>query len=102
MKTGKSRCSCAYRNGTSANALQNQHPKSSRLRLVLLEAKNPAIVLKDADLDLAIDECVAGATSSFNGQRCTEDFICHEDIVAEIQQRFAAKVDALKFGIHGS
>jgi acyl-CoA reductase-like NAD-dependent aldehyde dehydrogenase len=43
--------------GTSktANALKKQHPHPNRLRCVLgLEAKNPAIVLKGADLDLAV------------------------------------------------
>ena len=46
-------------NSKSANALQNQHPKSNRLRMVLgLEAKNPAIVLKDADLDLKLEHYV--------------------------------------------
>ncbi|MFT7285690.1 aldehyde dehydrogenase family protein, partial [Nonlabens sp.] len=71
MQTGKIDVLALIGNSTSANALQNQHPKSNRLRSVLgLEAKNPAIVLKDADLDLAISECIAG-TTSFNGQRCT-------------------------------
>ena len=59
--------------GTSktANALKKQHPNPNRLRCVLgLEAKNPAIVLKGADLDLAVQECVLGCLS-FNGQRCT-------------------------------
>jgi len=87
-------------NSKSANALQNQHPKSNRLRMVLgLEAKNPAIVLKDADLDLAIDECIAGSTS-FNGQRCTalKVLYVHKDIVEEFNSRFSKKVDALKFG----
>ncbi len=54
-----------------ADALKKQHPQPHRLRCVLgLEAKNPAIVLPDADLDLAVRECVLGALS-FNGQRCT-------------------------------
>ncbi|SCY43192.1 glyceraldehyde-3-phosphate dehydrogenase (NADP+) [Nonlabens sp. Hel1_33_55] len=100
MKSGKVDVLALIGNSKSANALQNQHPKSNRLRLVLgLEAKNPAIVLKDANLDLAIDECIAGATS-FNGQRCTalKILYVHEDIVEEFNQRFAAKVDALKFG----
>jgi glyceraldehyde-3-phosphate dehydrogenase (NADP+) len=100
MKTGKVDVLALIGNSTSANALQNQHPKSNRLRLVLgLEAKNPAIVLKDADLDLAIDECISG-TTSFNGQRCTALKIVyvHEDIVEEFNKRFSAKVDALKFG----
>ena len=47
--------------GTSrvADVIQQQHPKPHRLRTVLgLDAKNPAIVLADADLDLAVRECV--------------------------------------------
>ncbi len=45
----------------SANALKKQHPHPNRLRCVLgLEAKNPATVLKDADLYLAVEECVQG------------------------------------------
>jgi glyceraldehyde-3-phosphate dehydrogenase (NADP+) len=85
---------------TSANALQDKHPHKNRLRLVLgLEAKNPAIVLPDADLDLAINECIAGSLS-FNGQRCTalKILYVHEDIREEFNKRFAEKVDALKFG----
>ncbi len=100
MKTGKVDVLALIGNSKSANALQNQHPKSNRLRLVLgLEAKNPAIVLKDANLDLAIAECIAGATS-FNGQRCTalKVIYVHEDVVQEFNKRFAAQVDALKFG----
>ncbi|WP_430467179.1 NADP-dependent glyceraldehyde-3-phosphate dehydrogenase [Winogradskyella ouciana] len=100
MQTGKVDVLALIGNSKSANALQNQHPKSNRLRLVLgLEAKNPAIVLPDADLDLAITECIAG-TTSFNGQRCTalKVLYAHEDIVEEFNKRFSAKVDALKFG----
>ncbi|WP_299102000.1 NADP-dependent glyceraldehyde-3-phosphate dehydrogenase [uncultured Winogradskyella sp.] len=99
MQSGKVDVLALIGNSKSANALQNQHPKSNRLRLVLgLEAKNPAIVLPDADLDLAIDECIAGSTS-FNGQRCTalKVLYVHEAVVEEFNKRFAAKVDALKF-----
>jgi glyceraldehyde-3-phosphate dehydrogenase (NADP+) len=100
MKTGKVDVLALIGNSKSANALQNQHPKSNRLRLVLgLEAKNPGIVLKDADLDLAISECIAG-TTSFNGQRCTalKILYVHEDIIEEFNKRFSEKIDALKFG----
>jgi len=100
MQSGKVDVLALIGNSKSANALQNQHPKSNRLRLVLgLEAKNPAIVLKDADLDLAIAECIAGSTS-FNGQRCTalKVLYVHEEIVDEFNTRFSEKVDALKFG----
>ncbi len=100
MQTGKIDVLALIGNSKSANALQNQHPKKNRLRLVLgLEAKNPGIVLKDADLDLTIDECIAG-TTSFNGQRCTalKVLYVHTEIIEEFNKRFSAKVDALKFG----
>ncbi|WP_400076603.1 NADP-dependent glyceraldehyde-3-phosphate dehydrogenase [Winogradskyella sp. R77965] len=99
MRDGRVDVLALIGNSKSANALQNEHPKSNRLRMVLgLEAKNPAIVLKDADLDLAIDECIAG-TTSFNGQRCTalKVLYVHEAIVEEFNTRFSEKVDALKF-----
>src|SRR5690606_35886431 len=83
-----------------AIALQDQHPYKNRLRLVLgLEAKNPAIILPDADLELAINECISGSLS-FNGQRCTALKIIHvhEDVREAFNKKFAARVDALKFG----
>ncbi|GGW32442.1 NADP-dependent glyceraldehyde-3-phosphate dehydrogenase [Arenibacter certesii] len=100
MQTGKVDVLALIGNSKSANALQNQHPKSNRLRLVLgLEAKNPAIILPDADLDLTINECLAG-TLSFNGQRCTalKVIYVHEDIASEFNKRFSERVDQLKFG----
>lgn len=100
MQTGKVDVLALIGNSKSANALQEQHPKSNRLRLVLgLEAKNPAIVLPDADLDLTVAECING-TLSFNGQRCTalKVLYVHEDIKEQFNQRLAEAVDKLKFG----
>ncbi|WOD42207.1 NADP-dependent glyceraldehyde-3-phosphate dehydrogenase [Hwangdonia lutea] len=100
MQSGKIDVLALIGNSKSANALQAQHPKGNRLRMVLgLEAKNPAIVLPHADLDLAVEECIAG-TLSFNGQRCTalKVLYVHESIVDEFNKRFSEKVDALKFG----
>jgi glyceraldehyde-3-phosphate dehydrogenase (NADP+) len=100
MKSGRIDVLALIGNSTSAIALQDQHPHKNRLRLVLgLEAKNPAIILPDADMDLTIDECISG-TLSFNGQRCTalKIIYVHEDIREEFNKRFAARVDALKFG----
>ncbi|QLE02328.1 NADP-dependent glyceraldehyde-3-phosphate dehydrogenase [Galbibacter sp. BG1] len=100
MKSGRVDVLALIGNSKSAVALQDQHPYKNRLRLVLgLEAKNPAIVLPDADLDLAINECIAG-TLSFNGQRCTalKLVYVHEDIREEFNKRFAQRVDELKFG----
>lgn len=100
MKTGKIDVLALIGNSVSANALQEQHPKSNRLRLVLgLEAKNPAIILPDADMDLTIQECLAG-TLSFNGQRCTalKVIYVHDEISSKFNTQFAQQVDALKFG----
>lgn len=100
MKSGKVDVLALIGNSKSANTLQESHPKKNRLRLVLgLEAKNPAIVLPDADLDLAVDECISG-TLSFNGQRCTalKVLYIHESVVEEFNRRFSYKVDTLKFG----
>ncbi|MBU2061782.1 MAG: NADP-dependent glyceraldehyde-3-phosphate dehydrogenase [Bacteroidetes bacterium] len=100
MASGKVTVLALIGNSKSAIALQDQHPNKNRLRLILgLEAKNPAIILPDADLDLAIQECLAG-TLSFNGQRCTalKVLYVHENIAVEFNKRFAAKVDELKFG----
>ncbi|MCA9513618.1 MAG: aldehyde dehydrogenase family protein [Myxococcales bacterium] len=89
--------------GTSrvANILKRQHPHPNRLRSITgLEAKNPAVVLPDADLDVAVRECVSGALS-FNGQRCTaiKLVFVHEDVAESFVARFAAAVDALRAGM---
>lgn len=100
MQSGKVDILALIGNSKSAIALQDLHPNKNRLRLILgLEAKNPAIILPDADLDLAIQECITG-TLSFNGQRCTalKILYVHESISAEFNRRFTAKVDALPFG----
>jgi glyceraldehyde-3-phosphate dehydrogenase (NADP+) len=100
MKSGKIDVLALIGHSSSAKSLQTQHPKVNRLRLVLgLEAKNPGIVLPDADLDVAIEECIAGSLS-FNGQRCTalKVLYVHEDIVEEFNKRFSARVDELSFG----
>jgi len=100
MKSGKIDILALIGNSKSAIALQDQHPNKNRLRLILgLEAKNPAIILPDADLDLTIQECITG-TLSFNGQRCTalKILYVHESIAAEFNRRFTEKVDALPFG----
>ncbi|MFH6604003.1 NADP-dependent glyceraldehyde-3-phosphate dehydrogenase [Maribacter algicola] len=100
MKTGKVNVLALIGNSKSANALQTQHPKANRLRLVLgLEAKNPAIILPDADMELTINECLSG-TLSYNGQRCTalKVLYAHKEISKEFREKFAEKVDALQFG----
>lgn len=84
-----------------ANLLKKQHPKPNRLRCVLgLDAKNPAVILKDADLDLAVSECLAGALS-FNGQRCTalKLLFVQRPVAEAFVRKLADAVDALPFGM---
>ena len=101
MKTGKIDVLALIGHSSSAISLQDLHPQKSRLRLVLgLEAKNPGIVLKDADIDLTVKECISG-TLSFNGQRCTalKILYVHEDIKDEFLDKFTRAVDELKLGL---
>jgi glyceraldehyde-3-phosphate dehydrogenase (NADP+) len=89
--------------GTSrvADTIQQQHPKPHRLRTVLgLDAKNPAIVLADADLDLAVQECITGSLS-FNGQRCTalKILFVHRSIHATFLDRLSEGIGKLKYGM---
>lgn len=85
----------------AASALKHQHPKPHRLKTVLsLEAKNAAIVLPDADLDLAIAECLSGSLS-YNGQRCTalKILFIHENLIGSFLNRFCQEVDAIQCGM---
>ena len=84
-----------------ADHLKKQHPKSNRLRAILgLDAKNAAIVLPDADLDLTVKECLLGALS-FNGQRCTalKMLLVHHSIVDRFLARFIEELEKLKVGM---
>jgi len=89
--------------GTSrvADKIKSQHPKLHRMKSVLgLEAKNPAVILPDADLEPAVNECLLG-TLSFNGQRCTalKILFVQEKILGEFLSRFSSAVDALQVGL---
>jgi aldehyde dehydrogenase (NAD+) len=84
-----------------ADHLKKLHPKTNRLRAILgLDAKNAAIVLPDADLELAVNECLLGALS-FNGQRCTalKMLLLHTTIADRFLERFTAAVSKLKLGM---
>lgn len=84
-----------------ASILKHQHPWPNRLRCVLgLEAKNAAVVLPDADLDLAVKECLLGATS-YNGQRCTaiKIIFLHRSLADDFCGRFCDALGKLKVGM---
>ena len=101
MRTGKVDVLALIGHSSSAVALQDQHPHKNRLRLILgLEAKNPAIILPDADLNHAVSECISG-TLSYNGQRCTalKILYVHESIKDDFLKKFSEAVDNLKYGL---
>ena len=101
MKTGKIDVLTLIGSSKVANDLKKLHPKVNRLRAILgLDAKNAAIVTKDANLKLAAKEIMLGALS-FNGQRCTAIKIvfAHHSIVNELNNLLLAAFKALNFGL---
>jgi glyceraldehyde-3-phosphate dehydrogenase (NADP+) len=101
MESGKIDVFAFIGTNKGANDLKKLHPKLHRLKAILgLDAKNPAIVLPDANLDTAVAECVSGALS-FNGQRCTalKVIFVHKSIVDEFVQRMKAAIGKLKCGM---
>ncbi|TSD64922.1 NADP-dependent glyceraldehyde-3-phosphate dehydrogenase [Inquilinus sp. KBS0705] len=101
MATGKINVLAFIGSSKVANDLKKRHPKVNRLRAVLsLDAKNAAIVTKNADLKLAVSECILGALS-FNGQRCTaiKIIFVHKQVADEFLKLLSAAVEALKPGL---
>lgn len=84
-----------------ADRLQKSHPKVNRLRSVLgLDAKNAAIILRNADLDATVKEVCLGALS-FNGQRCTAIKIVfvHSSVANSFLDKLTAALGKLKLGM---
>ncbi|QIP14151.1 NADP-dependent glyceraldehyde-3-phosphate dehydrogenase [Spirosoma aureum] len=101
MKSGKINVLTLIGSSRVADELQRFHPKLNRLRSVMsLDAKNAAIILPDADLDVAVKECLLGSLS-FNGQRCTAIKIIwvHRSVADEFLRRFGPEVSKLKPGM---
>ncbi len=101
MESGKINVLTLIGSSKVANQLKKLHPKVNRLRAILgLDAKNAAIITKDADLKLAVQETVLGALS-FNGQRCTalKTIFVHQSIASEFIELLKAQVASLKFGL---
>jgi len=101
METGKVDVFAFIGTNKGANDLKKLHPKPHRLKAILgLDAKNPAIVLPEADIDNAVAECVTGSLS-FNGQRCTalKIIFVHRDVVDDFIEKFRAQIKKLKPGV---
>lgn len=101
MESGKINALALIGSSRVADQLKKQHPKSNRLRAILgLDAKNAAIILEDAPIDVTVQEVVLGALS-FNGQRCTAIKIVyvHRSIAHLFTQKLAEAVDKLRLGM---
>ncbi len=101
METGKIDVFAFIGTNKGANELKKLHPKPHRLKAILgLDAKNPAIVLPDADLNIAVSECITGSLS-FNGQRCTalKILFVHKSIADAFIKKFNEEVTKLKCGM---
>eukprot|EP01112_Ceratiomyxa_fruticulosa_P014330 TRINITY_DN409_c0_g1_i1.p1 TRINITY_DN409_c0_g1~~TRINITY_DN409_c0_g1_i1.p1 ORF type:complete len:537 (+),score=108.95 TRINITY_DN409_c0_g1_i1:92-1702(+) len=101
MSTGKIDIFAFIGTSSAADQLQKAHPKPHRLRVCLgLEAKNPAIILPDCNIDITVRECISGSLS-FNGQRCTaiKIIFVHKDVRDVFLQKFTEAIDNLKMGL---
>jgi glyceraldehyde-3-phosphate dehydrogenase (NADP+) len=64
MKSGSVDVLALIGSSRAADILQGEHPWRRRLRNILsLDAKNPALVMADADLEVAVLEVLTGALS---------------------------------------
>jgi glyceraldehyde-3-phosphate dehydrogenase (NADP+) len=100
MKSGRINILAFIGTSRVADILKGQHPKPHRLRSILgLEAKNAAIVMPDADLELAVTECMQG-TLSFNGQRCTalKILFVHESIADTFNEMLCSRIGKMTAG----
>jgi len=98
MATGKINVLAFIGSSKVANDLKKRHPKINRLRAVLsLDAKNAAVITKNADLDLAVSECILGSLS-FNGQRCTaiKVIFVQKEVADDFLKRLSAGIAKLK------
>jgi len=100
MRSGKVDLFAFIGSSKAADSLIREHPQPHRLRSLLsLDAKNLGVVLPDADLGVAVKECLAGSTA-FNGQRCTaiKLIMLHESVADEFCQRFSEAIATLPAG----
>ncbi|WP_163526999.1 aldehyde dehydrogenase family protein [Halobacillus ihumii] len=86
---------------TGSTATGQSISKKAKMIPVVLElgGKDPAIVLDDADLDLAADQIVSGAFS-YSGQRCTaiKRVLVDEKAADKLTEKIKQKVEGLTVG----
>ena len=101
MRDGRVELLAFIGSSKTADTLKGDHPHPHRLKSVLsLDAKNLAVVLPDADMDVTIPQIIVG-TLGFNGQRCTalKILFVHKSRRAEFLERLTEAVGKLKAGL---
>jgi glyceraldehyde-3-phosphate dehydrogenase (NADP+) len=101
MKTGKVDMLGFIGGHKAADALVQAHPHVHRLKVFSqLEGKNLGIVMADADLDLAAEQCALGGLS-YNGQRCTavKMIMVHESVAAQFVEKLKVEVAKKPVGL---
>jgi glyceraldehyde-3-phosphate dehydrogenase (NADP+) len=84
-----------------ANRIRAQHPRLNRLKCILgLDAKNPAIIMDNANIEQAVNECILGALT-YNGQRCTalKILFVHERILQSFIDEFNSRLLTIPYGL---
>eukprot|EP00746_Dinoflagellata_sp_MGD_P146439 gnl/MRDRNA2_/MRDRNA2_78909_c0_seq1.p1 gnl/MRDRNA2_/MRDRNA2_78909_c0~~gnl/MRDRNA2_/MRDRNA2_78909_c0_seq1.p1 ORF type:complete len:565 (-),score=150.98 gnl/MRDRNA2_/MRDRNA2_78909_c0_seq1:633-2327(-) len=101
MASGLVDCMGFIGGAKATDALIKQHPQPHRLKVFSqLEGKNIAIVLPDADLEVAAKQILLGSLS-YNGQRCTacKLIMVHASIAEAFANKLAEGVNTLKKGL---
>lgn len=101
MRTGEVDMLAYFGNSMFAEPLIFAHPKPYRLHALLgLEAKNPAVVFPDADIETAAHETALGSLA-FNGQRCAAVKIiyAHKSIYEEFISELTRQTLSQKVGM---
>jgi glyceraldehyde-3-phosphate dehydrogenase (NADP+) len=101
MQSGRIELLAFIGSSKTADVLKKSHPHPHRLKSVLsLDAKNLAVVLPDADMDVTVPQLMAG-TLGFNGQRCTAIKIVfvHKSRREELLARLSEAITKMKAGL---
>lgn len=101
VKSGKIDVLAFIGSSRVADGIKLAHPNPHRFRSILgLDAKNPALVLPDADPEASLAEIVKGSLA-FNGQRCTalKIVFLHENLRGQFEPLLAAAIDKLQCGM---
>lgn len=101
MRTGEVNMLAYMGSNMFAEPLILSHPRPYKLKKLLgLDAKNPAIVLQEVDIEYAAKELTLGALA-FNGQRCAaiKIIFAHSKIYDKLTERLKKEIEEQIIGM---